>query len=101
MLARHHRDETGLYRVGFALQGWIDLNFAKTTLGEQCSIFALGIALHIGAISDYIASGGIDNPVALHLRAMNMVFEGLRQKGSTEWMPFQVEQSPQMQLLKC
>ena len=24
-----------------------------------------------------------ENPVALHLRAMNMVYEGLRQKGST------------------
>jgi regulator of protease activity HflC (stomatin/prohibitin superfamily) len=29
----------------------------------------------------------IDNPVALHLRAMNMVFEGLRQKGSMIIVP--------------
>jgi hypothetical protein len=28
-----------------------------------------------------------DNPVALHLRAMNMVFEGLRQKGSMIIVP--------------
>ena len=29
----------------------------------------------------------IDNPVALHLRAMNMVFEGLKQKGSMVIVP--------------
>ncbi|MBW2254972.1 MAG: slipin family protein, partial [Deltaproteobacteria bacterium] len=29
----------------------------------------------------------IDNPVALHLRAMNMVYEGLRQKGSMIIVP--------------
>ena len=28
-----------------------------------------------------------DNPVALHLRAMNMVYEGLRQKGSMIIVP--------------
>jgi len=28
-----------------------------------------------------------DNPVALHLRAMNMVFEGLKQKGSMIIVP--------------
>jgi hypothetical protein len=28
-----------------------------------------------------------DNPVALHLRAMNMVYEGLRQKGSMVIVP--------------
>ncbi len=29
----------------------------------------------------------VDNPVALHLRAMNMVYEGLRQKGSMIIVP--------------
>jgi hypothetical protein len=45
------------------------------------------IAEKFARASEHSSEHYRDNPVALHLRAMNMVFEGLRQKGSMIIVP--------------
>lgn len=52
---------------------------ARVILGESEQQIASSFA--------HAAEAYIDNPTALHLRAMNMLFEGLKQKGALVIVP--------------
>jgi hypothetical protein len=63
-------------RVDFSTSMRADFRFAPLNILILVVIFVAGLTVHYK-----------QNPVALHLRAMNMVYEGLRQKGSMIIVP--------------
>jgi regulator of protease activity HflC (stomatin/prohibitin superfamily) len=60
---------------------------AQASREKQARIILSQAELEIAHLYDEASQSYIDNPTALHLRAMNMLYEGLKEKGALMLVP--------------